>query len=153
MKLPEKLTSQQFNELIQKGIIAIGKKGRLKTIDVLPEYDKEFVQPILAKKKGNKFHAQKTVVDGITFDSKKEANYYLKLINTDGILNIERQLKYDIIVNGKKCGFYKLDFKVTYSDRIEHVDIKGLKIGSAYSIFRLKKKLVEALYNITIIEI
>ena len=48
---------------------------------------------------------------------------------------------------------YLLDFKVTYADgRVEHVDIKGLKRGCAYEMFRLKKKCVEAQYGIEIIE-
>ena len=32
------------------------------------------------------------------------------------------------------------------------IDVKGLKKGSAYQLFKLKKKIVEALYNIEIIE-
>lgn len=107
----------------------------------------------------NKFNAKKTIVDNITFDSKKEANYYKRLCllkkatRIDKVLNIELQPRYDIIVNKIKIGFYKADFKVTYPNRVEIVDVKGLKKGSAYQLFRLKKKLVEALYNIKIIEV
>lgn len=108
----------------------------------------------------NKFNAKKTTVDGIVFDSKKEAAYYLKLKQLtkatnekDRVKQIEFQPRYNIIVNEKKIGFYKADFKVYYSDRIEIIDVKGLKKGAAYQLFKLKKKLVEAIYNINIIEV
>lgn len=108
----------------------------------------------------NKFNAKKITIDNITFDSIKEGRYYqkLKLLkkSTDPkfkVLDIEFQPRFDMIVNERKIGFYKADFKVTYPNRVEIVDVKGLKKGSAYQLFRLKKKLVEALYNIEIIEI
>jgi len=112
-------------------------------------------------KNNNKFGAVKTIINGIKFDSKKEANYYRQLklqkkaVRIDErVVNIEFQPRYDIIVNDKKIGFYKADFKVNYGDgRIEIVDVKGCKTGSAYQLFKLKKKLVEALYDIEIIEI
>ncbi len=108
----------------------------------------------------NKFNAKKIIISGIIFDSKKEGLYYLKLLmlkkankESERVINIALQPRFDIIINGKKIGFYKADFKVTYADKhTEIIDIKGLKKGSAYQLFRLKKKLVEALYNIEIIE-
>ena len=108
----------------------------------------------------NKYHAKKAVFDGIKFDSTKEKNYYAKLCMlkrvTDPekkVIRIETQVRYDIIINDKKCFFYKLDFKVEYADgRIEHIDIKGCKTGCGYQMFRLKKKCVEAQFGIKIIE-
>jgi hypothetical protein len=112
------------------------------------------------KKPKNKFNAKKTEYNGSTYDSKKEAEYAAKLdllkktSGSDKVSKIEKQVKYDIIVNDKKIGFYKLDFKVTYADGcVEHIDVKGLRRGCAYQIFRLKKKLVEALYGIEIKEV
>lgn len=117
-----------------------------------------FERQIMIRK--NKFNAKKITIDNITFDSIKEGRYYqkLKLLkkSTDPkfkVLDIEFQPRFDMIVNERKIGFYKADFKVTYPNRVEIVDVKGLKKGSAYQLFRLKKKLVEALYNIEIIEI
>ncbi len=108
----------------------------------------------------NKFGAKKTEVDGIVFDSKKEANYYSQLKlqkkaknKVDRVVSIELQPRFDIVINGQKIGFYKADFRVVYTyGRTEIIDVKGLKKGSAYQLFRLKKKIVEALYNIEIIE-
>lgn len=108
----------------------------------------------------NKFGAKKTIIGGLKFDSKKEADYYVRLVlqqrarnESDRVEHIELQPKFDIIVNDVKIGFYKADFRVKYADGAEKIiDVKGLKQGSAYQLFRLKKKLVEALYNIVIIE-
>lgn len=109
----------------------------------------------------NKFNAQKTIVDGIKFDSKKEANYYSQLLlqkkaknKAERVIRIECHPRFDIVINGIKIGFYKADFRVTYAySRIVIIDVKGLKKGSAYQLFKLKKKLVEAIYNIEIIEV
>lgn len=109
----------------------------------------------------NKFHAEKIEIGGEIFDSKKEYRYFAKLEllkkaknESDRVIYIQRQVRYDIIVNDQKIGFYKLDFLVKYADgKTRHIDIKGLKKGAAYQIFRLKKKLVEAIYGIKIEEI
>lgn len=103
----------------------------------------------------NKFHAKKTIFDGEIYDSKKEAQYvmFLKSEKRKGnIINYTRQPRFDIIINGITVAFYKGDFEVIYKDHKEIWDVKGLKKGCAYQMFRLKKKLVEALYNIKIIE-
>jgi hypothetical protein len=108
----------------------------------------------------NKFGAKKTIIGDLKFDSKKEADYYCllelqkKAKNEDErVLDIQLHPRFDMIVNGENCGFYKADFAVTYANGVQKIiDVKGLKEGSAYQLFRLKKKIVEALYNITIIE-
>jgi hypothetical protein len=110
---------------------------------------------------GNKFHAKKVETKDGVFDSKKEYAYFMQLRQMQKaidpkrrVVEIRRQVRYDVNVNNKFICFYKLDFQVTYADgRTEFVDIKGLKKGSAYQNFRLKKKLVEAIYDIEIIEI
>lgn len=104
----------------------------------------------------NKFNAKKTEYDGRVFDSAAEARraHELWLLKLSGeVTSIEYQPSFECIVNGQKVCTYKADFKVTYKDgHVEYEDVKGLKKGSAYSVFRLKKKLVEALHRIVIIE-
>ena len=109
----------------------------------------------------NKFNAKKITIDGIIFDSKKEAAFYHRLcllknaknIN-DRVLSIDLQPRFDIIINLKRIGFYKADFRVLYADNTVKVyDVKGCKVGAAYQLFRFKKKIIEALYNIEIIEV
>ena len=109
----------------------------------------------------NKFNAKKIVIDGITFDSIKEGVYYSTLLSlkmakneNERIIDVKIQPRFDIIVNSVKIGFYKADFEITYANHQKVIiDVKGLKKGASYQLFRLKKKLVEAIYNIKIIEV
>lgn len=111
--------------------------------------------------KKSKYGSKKTEVDGIVFDSKREANFYQELLmlkRAGEVINIERQVKYpyfatysrdDGIVTFTKPGFYKADFVVTYKDG--HKDVVDIK-GFATAIYRKKKKIIEKLYGIEIIE-
>lgn len=111
-------------------------------------------------KKQSKYRAIKSTYNGVVFHSKKEMGYAVKLDllkkstkESERVLNYQIQVPFPVVVNNFKICTYILDFVVNYSDgRTEHVDIKGYKKGVAYSYFRIKKKLVEALYKITILE-
>lgn len=102
--------------------------------------------------KRSKYNAQKTTYNGVVFDSKAEAKRAQEIdwiIASGEVLRVEYQPRFDIVVNEKKIGFYKADFKVYYSDgRVEIEDVKGMKTP----IYKIKKKLVEALYGIDILE-
>lgn len=110
--------------------------------------------------KTSKYRAIKTVYNGDKYDSKKEAAFAktLDLLKEsfkpqEKVLGYRRQVPFPIIVNEQNICTYILDFLITYTDgRIEYVDVKGYKKGIAYQHFKTKKKLVEALYNIQIIE-
>lgn len=99
----------------------------------------------------NKYNAKKTTVDGIQFDSKKEAKRYVvlaKLEQVGLISNLVLQPRFDLIINGLKCGFYKADFEyIKQSVRIVE-DVKGMKTP----IYNLKKKLVKAIHGVDILE-
>ena len=109
-------------------------------------------------KKGSKYHAQKTMVDGILFDSKREAERYqeLKLLEKTGwIQNLQRQVKYELIPPLKKTGekteravTYTADF--VYEENGETVveDVKGMRTKE----YRLKRKLMIWRYGIWIKE-
>jgi len=102
-------------------------------------------------RKLNKYKAVKTVVDGIKFDSKKEARRYgqLKLLVKAGkISELKLQPRFDLIVDGTKCGFYKADFEYIEEGRRIIEDVKGMLTP----IYKLKKKLVKAIYGIDIFE-
>ena len=123
----------------------------------------------------SKYKAVKTTIDGITFDSKKEAKRYteLKLLEKSGhITHLELQPEYQITINGAKICKYKADFRYftvraennerSYNSKGEWQtptmtgdkegqiveDVKGFKTP----IYRLKKKLVEASYPGTLIK-
>jgi len=107
-----------------------------------------------------KYGAIRTVVNGITFDSKREAEYYRKLLilkNAGEIADIELQPKfpYKIIYTlqhpnspiVEKKEEYRGDFRVTFADgTVEVIDTKGF----ATAVFKRKKEVVEKLYGITI---
>lgn len=103
--------------------------------------------------KKSKYRAVKTEVDNVMFASKKEAARYraLKAMVKAGLITeLKLQPEFKVIVEGKKICTYKADF--TYlNENSEWVieDVKGMKTP----VYRLKKKLVEAIYDIDIVEI
>jgi len=98
----------------------------------------------LIAKKPSKYRAKKTIVDGITFDSAMEGDYYceLKLLNHIGeINNMILQPRY-ILQESPKIE-YVADFLVTWSDgRTEIIDVKGMK----NQVFRVKLRLFKGKY-------
>ena len=93
-------------------------------------------------------------LDGIVFDSKKEMNRYceLKILQKARVISeLELQPRFDLVVNGRKCGFYKADFRYFMLDKKKYVveDVKGVRTP----VYRLKKKLVEAIHGIVIAEV
>lgn len=104
----------------------------------------------------SKYNAKRTEVDGYVFDSKAEAGRYsvLKMLEkadgADRISELELQPKFLLIINGKKVGTYIADFR--YIDSRGNTVIEDVK-GMKTPVYRLKKKIVEALYNIEIVEI
>lgn len=123
----------------------------------------------------NKYRAKKTVIDGITFDSKKEAKRYeeLRALEYDGkIRELQLQVKYVLIptqrepdrigaragiirgrVIEKECA-YIADFTYFDADGGFHVeDVKGMREGAAYSLFKVKKKMMLYFYGIRVEEV
>ena len=103
-----------------------------------------------------KYHNRKTEHQGIRFDSQKKANRYrdLLLLERAGeIENLELQPRYDLVVNGHKIGFYRADFRyeVVTTSTMMVEDVKSPATKTA--VYRLKKKLVKALYGVEIIEV
>lgn len=94
-----------------------------------------------------------TEVDGIKFHSKAEAIYYSKLklyIKLGEVVKFERQVPYELIVNGILICKYVADFVVYYSDgTVKVVDVKGVRT----EVYKLKYKLMLALHDINILEI
>lgn len=102
----------------------------------------------------SKFHAIPTVVNGWRFDSQAEARRYqqLLLLGAAGDLdNLELQPAFRIVVAGVPIATYRADFayRALPSQALVVEDVKGVKTP----VYRLKKKLVEALYGLTIQEV
>lgn len=100
------------------------------------------------KPKRHKYGAQKTVVDGITFDSKREAQRYQELLlleQSHKISHLLLQPKYTLQEaftdkQGNKHGAitYKADF--AYYDDLGFRIVEDVK-GVETAVFKLKKKL------------
>ena len=99
-----------------------------------------------------KYNAKKTVVDGITFDSKKEAARYveLKAMEQAGeITHLELQPKFQLQAkykNGAGKGIrevsYIADFQYKQDGKVIVEDVKGVKT----EVYKLKKKMFEFIY-------
>lgn len=99
-----------------------------------------------------KYHSQKTEVDNITFDSKKEAKRYteLKLLQRAGIIsNLKLQPRYELQPSFKKHDKtyrkieYVGDFEYQMNGETIVEDVKGFKTEA----YKLKKKLFEFKYR------
>lgn len=99
----------------------------------------------------SKFRSVKTVVDGITFDSKLEARRWneLRMLESSGAITaLQRQVPFEMTVNGHSICTYRADFVYTLTETGERIveDAKGVMTPE----FRLKAKLMEACYGIVI---
>lgn len=119
--------------------------------------DGKLVPKSAAKKSHNKYRNNRVVIDGKNFDSEKEGRFYTKLKlqkRAKEILDFKCQVPFVIEVNGKHIAKYLLDFAVYHNDgEIDYIDIKAkTKEGKwiTTDVFKLKKKLVEAIYGIEI---
>jgi len=123
------------------------------------------------KQSKSKYRAQKVTFDGITFDSKKEGLYYLKLKDMERcgeISNLRLQVPFELIpaiyedevVHLKtkdkvvprcvqKAVHYIADFVYEKDGKEYVVDTKGVRLGE----YILKKKMMYALLGIKIIEV
>ncbi len=99
----------------------------------------------------NKYHNKKTIIDGISFDSKAEAARYcqLKLMVRAGIIdNLKLQPKYLLqeafVKNGKKIQAinYIADFEYIENGKTVIEDVKGVKTKE----FSLKLKMFQYRY-------
>jgi hypothetical protein len=121
----------------------------------IAEYHEELKKP-----KSSKMRNVKTVVDGIKFDSKLEADYYCQLkirVRTGEVESFTRQPKYLLTDTLKKNGvtfkkmYYIADFLITYPSGSQMiVDCKGKKT----QLYINKRKMFETKYpHLTIIEV
>lgn len=110
----------------------------------------------LKNKKGknkSKYHAKKTVVDGIKFDSKKEAKRYLELKAMEkvgSIKNLQLQVPF-ILIEKSKYGRsikYVADFVYNRNGSKVVEDVKGVKTP----VYKLKKRLMAEKYGIIVLE-
>ena len=111
-----------------------------------------------------KYKNKKTQVDGIIFDSKKEAERYkvLKKMQADGLIHdLERQPKFMLIpsqrfetTGRRERGVdYVADFR--YKDKLGQIIVEDVKsaITAKDKVYRIKRKLVKYFHDVEIIEV
>lgn len=104
--------------------------------------------------KRNKYGAQKTDVDGIRFDSKREATRYqdLKVMELAGVISdLKLQVTYPLVVEGIKIADYRCDFEYLEDGQKVVEDTKS-DFTRKLLWYRMKKKLMLALHSIEIRE-
>ncbi len=98
-----------------------------------------------------KYGAIPTTVDGIRFHSQGEAMRYgeLKLAERSGtISDLRLQPKFKLVVKDVKVGDYVADFQYIERGNVIVEDYKGVRTP----VYKLKKKLMQAIYGIEIFE-
>ena len=127
-----------------------------------------------------KYKNKKIVVNGIQFDSKKEAKRYqeLKLMEDAGMISrLERQVEFvlipeqrefnarEIYTKGPKKGSFKpgkllerklvyvADFVYMMNGKVIVEDVKGYRDGGAYRVFVIKRKLMLYRFGLKVLEI
>lgn len=121
---------------------------------------------VAVARSNSKYHAKKVKIDGITFDSMKEARrwYELRLMEKSGAVeDLRRQVKYVLIPSqyehsdqtGRKKGkllerecSYIADFVYTQNGKQIVEDTKGFRTAE----YKIKRKLMLYVYGIRIYE-
>lgn len=99
----------------------------------------------------NKYGAIRTTIDGITFDSKAEANRYalLKLREKAGeVYEVELQKPFILSVEGRVIGTYRADFAY-YDATIKRNRVEDVK-GTDTPLSKWKRKHVAAQYGVEV---
>ena len=125
---------------------------------------------------GSKYGNRKVVADGIVFDSIKEKRRWdeLKLAEAAGAIgDLRRQVRFELIpaqrepdTRGPKGGVIKgrlIERKVEYVADFVYIDlqtgekvvedVKGMREGTAYAVFKIKRKLMLERFGIRVKEI
>jgi len=105
-----------------------------------------------------KYGAKRVVVDGVSFQSKREGSRYrqLQLLVRAGVItDLQLQVPFPIDTVNLETGEvqtvakYLADFVYRQEGRTVIEDVKGMKTET----YRLKKKLVEAIHGVRITEV
>ncbi len=147
------MKSFEFRKLVEQGKIPLPNSMRKKKSNK-SSLDLCFDENAPKKEKRHKYNAKKTIIHGIVFDSKAEAERYIFLKEKERnkeITNLELQKKYSLEVNDLLIASYISDFYYYCNIKNKWVleDVKGM----VTPVYRLKKKLMKAIHGIDIVEI
>lgn len=103
-------------------------------------------------RKYNKYHNKKTEINGVVFDSKKEAARFeeLCMLQRSGVIeDLQRQVRFEIVPkNGnERAAFYVADFVYKQADgKMVIEDVKS-PMTRSLPVYILKRKLVKNIYK------
>lgn len=104
----------------------------------------------------SKYRAERTSIDGIKFQSKREAQRYveLKLLKRAGKiqdLKLQPAYKFPIMYDSGRHIFYRADFKYFDGDTAKVIveDVKGMRT----QVYKIKKAMMFYFHGIEIVEI
>lgn len=112
---------------------------------------------VLAVSKSSKYRNQKVVIDGITFDSKKEGEKYRQLKQLEQANEITELtlqpvfvLAPAVVLNGRKKQALKYiaDFQYKENGKTIIMDVKGMLTD----VYKIKRHLMKSLHDIDILE-
>ena len=111
------------------------------------------------RKPFSKYHNKRTVVDGITFDSKHEADRYIELsilLKAGVISDLRLQVPFELIptirINGETLRSTKYLADFVYKDKNGNEIVEDAK-GMKTDVYKLKKKLMAYIHHISIHEV
>lgn len=139
-----------LQKILKNGNVKISEKSSYKPKGISIESKNEVKKPTKSK-----YNNKKVTIDGINFDSKKEAEYYmqLKLLKRAGeIKDFGLQEKFLLQDGFDKKGkhyrpiTYYADFIISHNDgSTEVVDVKASK-NFKTQVYKIKKKIFEYKY-------
>ena len=91
---------------------------------------------------------------GYTFDSQAENRHYreLKLLAAASLItDLQVHPRYPLVVNGVRICIYEADFSYKQEGETRVVDVKSP--ATRTPVYRLKAKLMQAIYSIEVIEV
>lgn len=96
----------------------------------------------------NKYHNKKTVVDGINFDSKHEAQRYceLRIMQKSGIItDLELQVPFILLEKSSKGRAVKYIADFVYFDKEKQQEVIEDAKGMKTDVYKLKKRIMAEL--------
>lgn len=115
---------------------------------------REDYRMLIDRQRPLKYFNQPQKIDGYRFDSKKEASRYIILklmLNNGSIEQLKVHPAWTLSVNDMKICTYTADFSYVKDGGQTVEDVKSMPTKKIYS-YKLKKKLMEAIYGIKIVE-
>lgn len=103
-----------------------------------------------------KYHSKKAEFNGITFDSKHERDRYIELVlmeKAKAIQDLKIQQRFPLIAKSKygREIYYRADFTYYENGELVVEDAKS-SITRKNPVYRLKRRMMQERYNITIRE-